>query len=195
MRYPAPARGRIAQKGKRLINDCMRSLSPFAAAGGGKMQDVPEPGFNKLLQDAVDQGKIVLIPTPTPPRQRRTERTDTIPPLRDRDAASLAVVLCLLFNLRRSESQILMKLATQDYATIKELHAAANHDEQTVAASSMTVLISGLRKKLAPHGLEITTLRGFGYGLRKESREKICRRLAKYDAGLLSTTQPELNVE
>src|SRR4051812_20187483 len=106
-------------------------------------------------------------------------------PLRERDEASLAAVLCLLFNLRRSEGEVLMKMATQDFATKKEIHAAASQNDQTIAESTVSVMISVLRKKLSVHNVEITTLRGFGYALRKESRGKICRRLAKYDAGFV----------
>jgi DNA-binding winged helix-turn-helix (wHTH) protein len=111
-----------------------------------------------------------------------------IPPLRERDEASLAAVLCLLFNLRRSEGQVLMLMSTQDFVSKEEIHAAASQNEQTIAEATVSVLISGLRKKLIVYGIEISTLRGFGYGLRKESRVKICRRLAKYDAGLIPTT-------
>ena len=149
------------------------------------MQEDPEP-FVKQLQNALDQGQVVLIPAPDwTPNPRPAPAT---PPQRDRDEASLAAVLCLLFNLRRSEGQVLMKMATQDYVAKKEIHAAAAQDERTIAESSVSVVISGMRKKLAIYGIEISTLRGFGYGLRRESRGKICRRLAKYDAGLLSTT-------
>jgi len=53
----------------------------------------------------------------------------------------------------------------------------------------VSVHISVLRKKLLPHNIEISTMRGFGYGLRKESRRKICQRLLEYDAELIPTTQ------
>jgi len=42
-----------------------------------------------------------------------------------------------------------------------------------------------LRKKLLPHGIEITTLWGFGYGLHREAREKLRQQLATYDAKLI----------
>jgi DNA-binding winged helix-turn-helix (wHTH) protein len=93
-----------------------------------------------------------------------------------------------MFNLRRAEGQVLMLMSTQDYVSKQEIHAAASQNDQTIAEATVSVLISGLRKKLAVHNIEISTLRGFGYGLRKESRKKICGRLAKYDAGLISTT-------
>ena len=150
------------------------------------MDNEPEP-FAKQLQDAVERGQVVLIPAPDrPPSQHPA--TQATPPQRDRDEKALAAVLCLLFGLRRSEGQVLMKMATQDYVAKKEIHAAAAQDERTIAESSVSVVISGMRKKLIVHNIEISTLRGFGYALRKESRDRICRRLAKYDAGLIPTT-------
>jgi DNA-binding winged helix-turn-helix (wHTH) protein len=112
----------------------------------------------------------------------------TTPPLRDRDEAALAAALCLMFGLRRSEGQVLMLMSTQDFVSKKEIHAAASRDDQTIAESSVSVLISGLRKKLIVYNIEISTLRGFGYALRKESRGKIYRRLVKYDAALIPTS-------
>lgn len=113
---------------------------------------------------------------------------NAIAPLRERDEASLAAVLCLLFNLRRTEAQVLMLMSTQDFVSKEEIFAAATQNDKTIAKSTVSVMISVLRKKLGIHNIEISTLRGFGYGLRKESREKICRRLVKYDAGLIPTT-------
>jgi DNA-binding winged helix-turn-helix (wHTH) protein len=148
------------------------------------MDNEPEPTFAKQIQTAVDRGQVVMVPTLTrPPNQ---SPAPTIPQ-RDRDEASLTAVLCLLFNLRRSEGQVLMLMATQDYVSKEEIFAAATQNEQTIAKSTVSVLIHALRKKLLLHGIEISTLRGFGYGLRKESRKKICTRLAKYDAGLIPT--------
>jgi DNA-binding winged helix-turn-helix (wHTH) protein len=109
-------------------------------------------------------------------------------PQRDRDETALAAALCLMFGLRRSEGQVLMKMATADFVSKEEIFAAATQNDKTIAKSTVSVLISGLRKKLIVYNIEITTLRGFGYALRNESRGKICRRLAKYDAGLISTT-------
>jgi DNA-binding winged helix-turn-helix (wHTH) protein len=149
------------------------------------MPEQPEPTtFVKQLQDAAERGLVVLLPT-----IRLGQRVVDSPlPQRDRDEGSLTVALCLLFKLRRTEGQVLMRMATQDFVSKDEIFAAATQNEQTKADSTVSVMISTLRKKLLPHGIEIATLRGFGYGLRKESRVKICRRLAKYDAGLIPTT-------
>jgi hypothetical protein len=139
-----------------------------------------EPAFIEQLQKAVDRGLISALAKAAPPP----------PALRDRDEAALGVALCLLFELGRGEGQMLAKLMTCDYATQEELHVAASRDNQKVALSSMRVLICLLRKKLAVYNIEIAALRKLGYGLRKGSREKIYRQLAKYDAGFY--TSPEV---
>jgi DNA-binding winged helix-turn-helix (wHTH) protein len=145
-----------------------------------------QKGFVKQLQEAAEAGQVVLIPTPAKP----APRTSATPPPRHRDEVSLAATLCLMFKLRRSEGQVLMKMATQDFVSKDEIFTAAAQSDQTIADSTVSVLISVLRKKLLPRGIEIITLRGFGYGLRKESRKKICQQLSKYDAGLIPTTPP-----
>jgi len=113
---------------------------------------------------------------------------NAIAPLRERDEVGLAATLCLLFNLRRSEGCGLMKMGTQDFVSKEEIYTVAAQSDQAIAKSTVSVTISVLRKKLAAHGIKIVTLRGFGFALRKESRGKICRRLAKYDAGLIPIT-------
>jgi hypothetical protein len=141
--------------------------------------------FIEELQTAVDQGRtVVLIPGPakiTPPP----------PPPRKRDEMALIAVLCLLFELRRGEGLMLAKLMACDYCTQAELHNAANCDK-TIAPSTMNVLICKLRKKLAVHNIEITTLYKLGYGLRRAAREKICRRIAEYDAEFIAPAESQL---
>lgn len=150
------------------------------------MQKVSEPAFVKLLQEAVNQGQVVLVPAPDRPLSQRP--APTTPPLRDRDEASLIAAFCLLFKLRRTESLLLVKLATCDYSTKEELRAAASQDGQAITAGSMNVFISSLRKKLTPHGIKLTTVSGLGYGLDQKARDKIRRLLAKYDTGIIPTT-------
>src|SRR5262245_12223397 len=136
------------------------------------MQKGLEPAFIQQLQDAANQGHVVVIPAPVKPQRS--------PPLllRARSEAALAAALCLLFELRRSEGQMLAKLMTCDYCTEKELCIAANRNGQKVAPSSVPVFVSLLRKKLEPYNIEITKLRKLGYGFRGGSRENICQQLA-----------------
>src|SRR5262245_33628347 len=100
------------------------------------MEKVSEPAFI-----AVDRGQVVLIPAPKgPPSQHPT--APAIPALRDRDEASLAAVLCLLFELKHSEGRMLGRLLTHDYSTKEELGAAASHDDQPIATGTIGVFVS-----------------------------------------------------
>lgn len=149
---------------------------------------VSEPTLTKVLKQAVDQDQVVPVPAPSPSPSRRPPPTP--PPLRDRDEASLAAVFCLMFKLRRNEGRMLARLTTRDYCSRKELLEAINHDIATVAFTTITALVCKLRQSLAPHSIEIATVTGLGYGLRPESRAKIRKALAKYDAGLIPTAEP-----
>jgi hypothetical protein len=119
-----------------------------------------------------------------------TERTSATPPLRNRDEAALTVALCLLFDLARTEGRILANLVTREVATQAELRAAINQDRPKVAISSMKIFVYKLRKKLAGHDIAIRTVHRVGYGLRKDSREKILQQLAGYDAGFAPQLTP-----
>jgi hypothetical protein len=145
------------------------------------------PAFVKQLQEAAEAGQVVLIPT----LAEAALLPPPLPaiPLRGRDEASLAVALCLTFELTRSEAQMLAKLMASEYSTYSELHIAANrNNNETTALRSVPVRLCYLRKKLAAYDIGITTLRKLGYGLRREAREKICRQLVEYDARFIATT-------
>jgi hypothetical protein len=137
-----------------------------------------KPAFVKQLQDAANRGQVVIIPAAAMPSHQPVEPA---PPLRDRDKTSLAAALSMAFELSRTEGQVLTKLMTCDYSDFDGLLAAANHENQGVSARTLPTLLSKLRKKLAAYDIEITSLRKLGFGLRMETREKICRQLAEYD--------------
>jgi hypothetical protein len=141
-----------------------------------------DPAFIQQLEQAVRRGGVVVIPAPDEPNAERV-----LP--RFKDEAELAVALSLSLKLGRSEGQILAILLANDCSSEGQLLAAANYgDSPKVSPQSIRVIMSQLRKKLAAFGVEITTLRRLGYGLRSESREEICRRLVRYDA-LLAITE------
>ena len=135
------------------------------------MHKTSEPKLTRLLQEAVDRGQAVLIAAPT----------GSATPLHDRTEAELAAVLCLLFKLGCSEGLMLAKLAVRDHNTKEQL-------QTTSSAGAMRVLIHALRKKLAPHAIEIVTINTLGYGLTTASRSKIRRLLNEYDGASLSTS-------
>src|SRR6476659_6502940 len=99
--------------------------------------------------------------------------------LHGRNEESLLAVLCLVFKLSRSESQMLAWLMANDCSTREELRAAASYGNQTIAPSSTQVLLNSLRAKLKVHGIEVATISSLGYGIDTASRAKIRRGIAK----------------
>jgi hypothetical protein len=99
-------------------------------------------------------------------------------PLRDR--TSLAAVLCLLFDLNRSEGQILGQLLQYDYSTGDELRAAASNTDQPTTIGTLRVSLSGLRRKLKSHDIQITTIPTLGYGLEPRARDRVYRHIARH---------------
>jgi hypothetical protein len=99
-------------------------------------------------------------------------------PLRDRTA--LAAVLCLLFDLTRSEGQMLAQLLLYDYSTADELRAAASSTNQPTTTGTLRVSLSSLRKKLKHYDIHITTIPTLGYGLETRARDRISRHMARH---------------
>src|SRR5262249_22458021 len=123
--------------------------------------------------------------TPAQPPKERPKHAPIV-----RNEMSLTAALALMFKLRRSEAHVLMQRATQDFISKDEILSTVTQSDRALSENTVSVHISVLRKKLLPHGIEISTLRGFGYALRRESRRKICQRLSKYDAELIPTAPP-----
>jgi DNA-binding winged helix-turn-helix (wHTH) protein len=138
--------------------------------------------IKQLIQEAVNQGQVVMVPTPAKPPSQRP----TTPPLRNRSEASLTAAFCLLFKLTRSESHILVQLLMHDYGAKEDLRNA----ESTLVGRSVTdntvqTIICALRKKLKPYNVRIVTIPSLGYGLDKDARYRIRTILARYDTGFV----------
>ena len=133
--------------------------------------------FARMLQEAVDQGQVVLVSAPG------RSPNPTIPPLRERNEVSLAA-LCLIFKVKRSEAQMLVKLLSQDCSTTEELRAAASHAGKTITSGTTHIFLSGLRKRLAPFDIQISTIPTLGYGLDGKARDKIHELLTEHDRAI-----------
>src|SRR5262245_56566924 len=109
-------------------------------------------------------------------------------PLHDRDETALATVLGLLFGLSPLERWALTRMATHDCVSTKELRAVLTGR----ARSAIGVFIYNLRTKLHPHGIEIATIHGGGYGLTADARMKIRDLLGRHDAEILPIAKTEV---
>ena len=80
---------------------------------------------------------------------------------------------------------MLAELLASDFCTRPQLFVAANRDNPKVALASIRIIISFMRKKLAKRHVKISALPNLGYGLNKQSRDRINQLLAEFDAGFL----------
>jgi Transcriptional regulatory protein, C terminal len=146
-----------------------------------------EPTLAKLLQEAVDAGHVVFVHTPKPPP------TPPIVPLDERDEASLAAALGLVFKLSPSESCILANLMRREHCSREDLRAIASYS--ATATSIVSVLVCSLRKKLKSYSVEIYTIRKLGYGLDKRARDRIQKILAAHDEAILAARLKSETIE
>jgi hypothetical protein len=136
------------------------------------MQKLSEPAFTKILQDALSQGaQLLVVKPPAAP----------LPPPRDRDEMAFIVTLCAVLGLAAREGRLLAKLMASDYQTLEELRVAIAPKR---SPKSMTIFLSGLRKKLRVHGIAIKNARDIGYYLPTDAREEIHQQLAQHDANV-----------
>jgi hypothetical protein len=137
-----------------------------------------EPALARLLQNAIDRGQVVVIPS-------------LLPPLRSKIEAPLVATCCLLFGLTHAESRALVTLTRHAHVSREALHAAISRDGKPVSGIKIVdVIICSLRKKLKPHNIWITTLSKSGYALDRAARDRVYRQIAGHDAGLIPTITP-----
>jgi hypothetical protein len=134
--------------------------------------------FAKQLQAAWEQGRVVVIPPPTPPLPDKT--------------TAIAAAFCRLFGLRPGEARVLGQLLARGHSSRDELcAAAASPGDRPITFDSLRVMTCALRQKIKPHGFTVTTVPKLGYTLAEESRDKIHEQLAKHDPSLTLGSNPK----
>jgi hypothetical protein len=119
----------------------------------------------------------------------RVDRALTAPPLRTE--SSLVAVCCQALGLSVNESRIFVALLKFDHATKAELHAALFPSGTPVTrVQTVGVVIHWLRKKLAPHGIEVVNIYGLGYRLAAGARDRTCKLLAAYGQDIVAAVTP-----
>jgi DNA-binding response OmpR family regulator len=112
------------------------------------------------------RGYVVLLPRKMTNRHRL-------------DPHSMLVVKCCVhFSLPHSEGQALATLMEQDLVSRKQMHAAVAGSPK-VDPRIIDVVVCKLRRKIRPHGIEISTARNQGFYLTPPSRAKIRKLLAE----------------
>jgi len=142
--------------------------------------------FARMLQEAVEQGQVVLVPAP----DRSPNPAPASPHSQPKDKNSLVAALCLTLKLKLNEGRMLVELMSHDYCTKEKLQAAASDDDGcAITVDTMRVFLSSMRKKLAVHDIRISTIPSMGYGLDGTARDKLRKMLAEYDKGVMSSAQ------
>jgi hypothetical protein len=101
---------------------------------------------------------------------------------------SLVAPCCLAFGLTRAEGRALVKLLQHDHVDKQTLHIAISRDDPPVTGVEVVeVVIHRLRKKLAAHDIAIKNIRGVGFFIPKDTRERV-RKIIGEDS--ISTVAP-----
>jgi DNA-binding response OmpR family regulator len=125
-----------------------------------------------LLREAASHGRIVIIPATA-----------------QHNESSLVTTCRLLFKLTGAESRALAQLLKHPHVSKAQLHVAVSRDDPPITnIRILDSVIHRLRKKLAPHGIEIINLHGFGYSIPEDIRSKAHKLLAEYSRDVLATT-------
>jgi hypothetical protein len=119
-----------------------------------------------VTQDFVNSADIVVPPRISPSRERILE--------------------AIALDPAKSTTVLARELGVSTI-TVRKAREEGTADKRC-GDGSLAVYICEMRKKLRSFGIEINTVWGHGYGLGEEARNKISRRLAEYDAGLIPTT-------
>src|SRR5262245_5834589 len=101
-----------------------------------------------LLKQAVEQGRIVVLPTM--PDQRSIAHALAYPP-----EPPIVVACCMTFGLRRAEARALIRLMESEFVSREELHAVIS---RSAKSKIVDVIVCHLRKKVAGHGITIETI-------------------------------------
>jgi DNA-binding response OmpR family regulator len=126
----------------------------------------------ELLNEAISRGHVVVLHTSSP------SHVDARTPL--------LLALNHLFGLSPAESRALVKLMGHKQVSRQAMHAAMSPDGSPVSKiKTIDVVISQMRRKLAPHGLAIVTVHGLGFKLAEGAHDRIRRLLAEHNPALV----------
>ena len=102
----------------------------------------------------------------------------------------LAAALALRFALTPSEARVLMRLQPSGFATRREIHAAIGDTDPVTVTKIVDVIIGRLRRKMAPHDVEIANIRSVGFQLVGDAKERIRQELIAYGAEAAAAAIP-----
>ena len=154
----------------RLANEGV-PLSAICRATGRCFEEV-----ELLVREGIDAGQLLEMPASDwPPGSPRVGRAPTAAPLKGGRPVDITTALMSVYRLAPTEARLLAALVKRTEMAKAALYAAvwdASADDAP-AVKIVDVMVCKLRKKLAPHGIEISTLWGRGFRLPAEARETV----------------------
>jgi hypothetical protein len=78
-----------------------------------------------------------------------------------------------MLGLSNTELEILMRLLIRNSLSREQICGIPVSGHRTIKLSSVNGIIGLLRRKLAGHGIELVTIRDFGFGLSQKDRARI----------------------
>lgn len=135
------------------------------------------------LDDAYAAGSLTEIPRADwPPTARRADRLPSNSP-KPVEEEALLVNSMKVFGTTRVQGALLAVLLKRDEVSKETLHGAIEHQrmrrlqkpidmENETDMKMVDVVICHLRKKLKPHNIAITTIRGFGFYMTRNDRHQ-----------------------
>jgi hypothetical protein len=194
-KFPAdgnPPRARAAGKSTLSPTDLWFCLSnwrqaPSQTQQGEQKMTLPQPVRVQLQIDLADIGLLQSLPG----LAGATVNVYQAPPPPDPGTVR-SFMLQQALGLTQAEARTLLKLLERGSATREELHRAMSPTGVPVTNIKLVdARISNLRKKLAPHKVEIINIHGQGFKLDKNGAGKIQKLLAEA-GGPLPVNQSEL---
>ena len=120
-----------------------------------------------LLTNALSEGHTVAISLAAQPRVIR--------------APPLVTACCLQFGLTPSQARVLVALLEHGYLSRPDLHAAMSSGRGASKIKTVDVVINRVRQGLAAHNVAIITVRGAGYRIDEDGRDRLRKLIADYD--------------
>jgi DNA-binding response OmpR family regulator len=125
----------------------------------------PSDIVREQLRDAVDQGTLLAIPKEDwPVGYPRDQRALQLARMVSSDRAAVTMAVQQRFHMPPAEAALLLTLVQG--ASMARLRLA-------MPGKAVDVHICKIRQRLAPHGIVIETVYGYGYQLSPSSRRKL----------------------
>lgn len=137
-----------------------------------------------IVTEAKEAGQLIAIPASDWPRgSRREARLPTQAPIRASEIDAAVGALMWSYDLTHQEATLLAALLRRPDQTKASLHAIVCADDADAATHPkiVDVLVCRIRRKLRPHGLEITTLWGRGLRLEMPARTALLTAITAYN--------------